>query len=200
MEKYKKYYGVIIFTVTVVALCLVSYNLISPQINKYTTLNKSVTEKEATSKQLQTKLKSINAKMQKLKESLSETQKKVYSPIESDLGSDSLFFSLYDDIIEMAHVNSVQIKSLSYVYNPENDDFVKSGKDTYFVCDINMELVSNYINLGKLVQDLYQYPYYIRINSIETKPSNTNKKVLFTNLSIRLYAHTEPEASNSVKL
>ena len=30
-----------------------------------------------------------------------------------------------------------------------------------------MDLVSNYVNLGKLIQDIYQYPYYLKINESE---------------------------------
>ena len=57
-----------------------------------------------------------------------------------------------------------------------------------------MELVSNYVNLGKLIQDLYQYPYYIKINELEVKPYEKDKKILISNLSLRLYAHTEPDS------
>ena len=63
-----------------------------------------------------------------------------------------------------------------------------------------MEIVSNYINLGKLIQDIYQYPYYIRINSLSVKPYEKDKKILLSNLSLRLYAHTAPEEQNSSAL
>ena len=97
-------------------------------------------------------------------------KKKIYSPVESDLGNDTLFFTLYNDLIEMIHANSVKIKSIDYSYNPASDKFVEFGKDVYFVCDVDMELVSNYVNLGKLIQDIYQYPYYIKINEMDIKP------------------------------
>ena len=132
-------------------------------------------------------------KIANIKNSISGSQKKIYSPLEADLGNDSLFFTLYNDVIEMVHANSVKIKSINYNYNPETDAFVKFGKDVYFVCDINMEVVSNYVNLGKLIQDIYQYPYYIKINELEVKPYQSDKKVLVSNLSLRLYAHTTPK-------
>ena len=121
------------------------------------------------------------------------SQKKIYAPQESDLGNDSLFFNLYNDLIEMLHANNVKIKSISYTYNPKEDEFVKFGKDVYFVCDVNMELASNYTSLGQLIQEIYQYPYYVKINNIDIKPYAKDKKILLTNLSIRLYAHTEPQ-------
>ncbi len=81
---------------------------------------------------------------------------------------------------------------MEYKYNPEGDAFVKFGQDVYFVCDINMELVSNYTNLGKLIQDIVQYPYYIKINRIQVHPYEKDKKILISDVSLRLYAHTAP--------
>ena len=120
--------------------------------------------------------------------------------MESDLGNDTLFFTLYNDVIDMLHANSVRIKSINYTYNPADDEFVKFGKDAYFVCDINLDLISNYVNLGKLIQDIYQYPYYVKINSIEVKPYIKDKKVLTSKLSLRLYANTEPKDLSDLEL
>ena len=62
------------------------------------------------------------------------------------------------------HANSIKIKSIDYKYNPETDVFVTmGGKDAYFVCDLNLELVTNYVNMGKLLENIQQYPYYIKI-------------------------------------
>ena len=93
----------------------------------------------------------------------------------------------------MLHANSVKIKSISYTYNPAEDKFVGFGKDVYFVCDVNIDTASDFVSLGKLVQDIYQYPYYIKINKIDIKPYERNKKILLSNISLRLYAHTSPK-------
>jgi hypothetical protein len=81
---------------------------------------------------------------------------------------------------------------LHYIYNPKDDSFVTAGNGAYFVSDVKMELVSNYISLGKLIQDIYQYPYYIKICNVEIKPYAKDKKILLTNMTLRLYAHTDP--------
>lgn len=196
MEKYKRYYGVGLFLFTAFILIYASYNMIVPKVEELTSSNTQIEQKQAT---LDAKLREksiVQAKIKKIKDSVAGSQKKIYSPVESDLGNDSLFFTLYNDVIEMVHSNSIKIKSINYTYNPAEDPFVKFGKDVYFVCDINMELVSNYKNLGKLVQDLYQYPYYVKINQLEVKPYPKDKKVLISNLSLRLYAHTEPIEQN----
>ena len=195
MEKYKKYYGVICFCVAVALLILGVVNIITPKTNELNSLKADIEQKQVLLNGLENKLSIVKQKIKRIKNSIISSQKKVYSPIESDLGNETLFFTLYNDVIEMVHANSVKIKSIDYTYNPETDAFVKFGKDIYFVCDVNMELVSNYVNLGKFIQDLYQYPYYIKINEVDIKPYQKDKKILITNLSLRLYAHTEPDTN-----
>lgn len=192
MERYKRFYGIAIFLLTLVALLNLSFNIVAPRINRYNSSTEQLKQREEALAHKKNDKITVENKLKKIKDSRLGSVKKIYSPLESDLGNDTLFFTLYNDIIEMVHSNSIKIKALNYSYNPESDEFVKFGKDTYFVCDINMELVSNYINLGKLIQDLYQYPYYIKINEIEVKPYNKDKKILLTNMSIRLYSKTEP--------
>lgn len=198
MDKYKRYYGVIVFCIASILLIFGFVQLISPKVTELNNLKASIEQKQGQISELENKLNIVKQKIKKIKNSIISSQKKIYSPIESDLGNETLFFTLYNDVIEMVHSNSVKIKAIDYTYNPETDAFVKFGKDIYFVCDVNMELVSNYINLGKLIQDLYQYPYYIKINEIEVKPYQKDKKILITNMSLRLYAHTEPDDTTNV--
>ena len=193
MDKYSRYYGIITFLVITIIALYGSYALIFP---KYTERNEVITKLESTKRNFESKTREkqvVENKIKKIKDSIVSSQKKVFTPVESDLGSDSLFFTLYNDIIDLLHTNSVKIKSIKYTYNPEDDAFVKFGKDVYFVCDVNLDLVSNYVNLGRLIQDLYQYPYYIKVNSIDIKPYPKDKTVLTTKLNLRLYANTEPK-------
>ena len=193
MDKSKRYYGVLAFLAAVGLLIFIVYSLFSPKIEEMKSLESSVNSKQSQLETLEKKLSIVKQKIKKIKDSIFTSQKKIYSPVESDLGSDTLFFTLYNDVIEMVHSNTIKIKRIDYQYNPEGDPFVSFGKGIYFVCDVDMELISNYVNLGKLIQDIYQYPYYIKINSLEVKPYEKDKKILISNLSLRLYAHTEPD-------
>lgn len=198
MDKYKKYYGIGIFVLTAFVLIYGAYSFISPKINELTSTNSELIKKQTELNSKRNEKNVVQNKIKKIKDSIVTSQKKLYAPTESDLGQDSLFFTLYNDVIEMIQGNSIKIKAINYVYNPAEDEFVKFGKDIYFVCDINLELISNYVNLGKLIQDLYQYPYYIKINSLEVKPYTKDKKVLISNLSIRIYTHTEPKEPTDI--
>ncbi len=192
MEKYKKYYGVMLFAAVALACVLGGYYMITPQIAEHTSSESNLQQKQNELQGKQAERGRVINKLKQLKDSIATSQKKIYSPVESDLGNDTLFFTLYNDLIEMVHANSVKIKSIDYSYNPASDKFVEFGKDVYFVCDVDMELVSNYVNLGKLIQDIYQYPYYIKINEMDIKPYEKDKTILVTNMSLRLYAHTAP--------
>ncbi len=198
MDKYKKYYGVMIFAAALFALFLAVYLILGPRIAETSNLKSNIENQENQLSSLKSKITIVQNKIKKIKNSIVSSQKKIYSPIESDLGNDTLFFTLYNDVIEMLHSNSIKIKTIEYTYNPETDSFVKFGKDVYFVCDVEMEVVSNYVNLGKFIQDVYQYPYYIKINNIEVKPYAKDKKVLISNISLRLYAHTSPEQTEDI--
>lgn len=198
MEKYKKYHGIMLFVAIAAGCILIAYALISPVIKDQIESESNLKQKqELLEKRTQDKT-LVENKLKRLKDSITSSQKKIYSPIETDLGNDTLFFTLYNDLLEMIRSNSVKIKSIDYSYNPESDKFVEFGKDVYFVCDVNMEVVSNYINLGKLIQDIYQYPYYIRINEIDIKPYEKDKTVLITTMSLRLYAHTAPQEEDTL--
>lgn len=193
MEKYQKYYGVIGFVVALIVLVAIVCALIVPKVNEIKSLDSSIASNTTKLDGKRQERARIEAKKKKLHDSIVNSQKKIYSPIDTGLEKDTLFFTLYNDVIEMLHANSVKIKSINYEYNPSSDSFVKFGKDVYFVCDVNMEVVSNYVNLGKFIQDIYQYPYYIKINNIEINPYKKDKKILITNISLRLYAHTSPD-------
>ena len=192
MDKYKRFYGLGLFVVMVVIAIYGAYTVIMPKLESITTINEKIEkkQKELDSKSREKKI--VENKLKKLKDSLASSQKKIYSPVESDLGDDTLFFTLYNDTLEMIKSNSVKIKKIDYLYNPKDDTFVSAGNGKYFVSDIKLELVSNYTNLGKLIQDIYQYPYYIKICNVNVRPYEKDKKILLTNMSLRLYAHTEP--------
>ena len=197
MDKYRRYYGVGLFLFVAFVLVYGAYNLVVPKLEELNSVSSDIETKQQLLDAKQQEKRVVEGKIKKIQDSVSGSQKKIYAPVESDLGNDTLFFTLYNDVIEMIHANSIKIKSFDYNYNPKDDQFVNSGKD-YFVCDVNLDLVSNYTNLGKLVQEIYQYPYYVKINQLDVKPYSKDKKILLTKLSLRLYAHTEPQEDDKI--
>lgn len=201
MDKMKRYKAIIISILLTIALIVGGYSFVKPQYDKMVSNQSKIEKLETKRKNLNKEVKIVKDKIAKIKESIISAQKKIYSPVESDLGDETLFFTLYNDVIEMVHANKIKIRSITpdYEIKPEDDNFVKYGKGAYFVADMDMELVSNYVDLGKLVQDLYQYSYYIKIKEINVRPYEKDKKILITNLSLRFYSRTEPDDVNSVQ-
>ena len=147
MDKYKRFLGVISFVAAVFVATFITIALIiKPMYASYMEQKESYETITQTYNQKKMQQANIQKKLTKLKESIMSSQKKIYSPLE-DIGNDTLFFTLYSDLIEMIHSNSIKIDSIEYQYNPEEDEFVKQ-KDQYFVCDVNLKLVSNYVNLN----------------------------------------------------
>ena len=193
MDKYKRYMGVIVFIIAVAAMIVATTMVLLPQYNTWVELRNKQENVAATLEQKRKTRDIIAKKIKELQKSVASSQKKIYTPMESKLGDDTLFFTLYSDVIDMVRANTIKIKTIDYKYNPKDDVFVEQDSKMYFVCDVNMEIVSNYVNLGKLIQDLYQYPYYIKINKIEVVPYQKDKTILLSSISLRLYAHTSPE-------
>ena len=195
MDKYKKFYGILLFITVAAFTIYIAVNTVVPKYNEYQESVAQVKKKEVKLKELKSKSKIVENKIKKIKDSISGSQKKIFFPQDADLGNDTLFFTLYNDLIEMIQSNQVKIKSINYEYNPDTDAFVRFGKDVYFVCDVNLEIISNFVNLGKLIQDIHQYPYYIKINEVSILPYKKDKTILLSTMKLRLYAHTLPEES-----
>ena len=163
MDKYSRYYGIGVFAIAIALSAVLGTQLIMPGVTNITKAINDVKAKKETLVQKQQAKQNVEKKKKQLQNSVINAQKKIYAPADFDLGNDSLFFTLYTDLIEMIKSNSIKVKSMEYSYNPKDDQFVTNGKDVYFVSEIDLELITNYVNFGKFIQDIYQYPYYIKI-------------------------------------
>lgn len=193
MDKYKRFLGVIIFALVTAFALYISIPMVKQPFDD---LEKSKQTLESKKAELEKEEKALSQARKDLKEMLetnSSATKKVFAPSEADLGEDTLYFTLYNDLIEMLHANSVKIKSIKKdTTGIDEDSFKVEGNGLYYVVNVNLDLVSNYTELGKLIEDIYQYRYYIKINSLDVRPHPKDKKILLSKLSLRMYAKTEP--------
>ena len=195
MEKYSRYYGIVLFIVIVCVAGVVGYKTLTKSITDLSNIKTTLEQKEVEYNRKVEEKKVVERKLEQIKNESTKTQKKLYAPADNDLGNDTLFFTLYNDLMEMIHANAIKIQTMKYEYNPEDDAFVKYSKNLYFVSDVEMRLISNYTNLGKFIQDVIQYPYYMRIMKLEVTPYSKDKKILTSTVVIRLYARTSPEVN-----
>ena len=102
MDKYKKFYGIFLFIAAAALTLYVAVNTVVPKYNEYQGSVAQVKKKESTLKDLKSKSKIVENKIKKIKDSISGSQKKIFFPQDADLGNDTLFFTLYNDLIEMS--------------------------------------------------------------------------------------------------
>lgn len=194
MEKYQKYLPTAIVAALIAIALFMSYSTISPLITKKIEVTEQYEAVQAKLKDAEEKLAVVNEKLKQLKETSIDNSKKIYYPTEADIDKESLFFTLYTDMIDIAKQNNIKIRSIDYKYYPSDDPFVsQGGKENYFVCDLDMKLISNYRDLRNFLEALFQYSYYLKFNKISIVPHQTDKRILLSDFSVRLYAHTDIE-------
>ena len=195
MSKLEKSFPLIVAAGIIAGSIGFAYNQIVPQVETKESLVSTLEQKEQELKNTQTKLNNILKKVNEMKEQLNaDVAKKIYYPSEADLGQESVGFFLYSEVIALAKENNIKIRSIEPDYNVKNDPFLEQGgRSNYYVCDLNMKLISNYKDLRNFIEALYQYEYYLKFNDIEITPYETDKKILLTDFSVRLYSHTDIE-------
>lgn len=195
MEKQLKKWGVFgAVCIAILASLAYTYNIVVPLNEEVNSLKAELLDKEQEYSRLNSKLVEMQNRLNQMTNTSSDVPKKLFFPLESDFDNESLFFTLYSDVIDLAKQSNIKIRSIDYKYNPANDPFVsKGGKDNYFVCDLEMKLISNYKDLRNFVELLYQYPHYIKFMKLTVSPYKTDKRILLSDFTIRLYSHTDVE-------
>lgn len=184
----KKYKDVVLYIVLIVLLFVWAVTKLQPKIVEYADLFKSVKEKTIERDDLKRKLDSYKQAEERKATAQVGLIKKIYRP-ESGMGdAESVFSSMFDLIIEYARYNGIKTRSIEYIYNPPEDEFVKGAGGRYNVCQLNLQMVGDYSDFESFLKDLYKYPYLIGFSKIEITPYEKNKKILLINLELRLYA------------
>ena len=151
-------------------------------------IEKSLQTKTVELADLQIKLETLKAAEAEKNLATAGLVKKVYKPETEGLDAESSFTVIFDDIIEMAKYNGIKIYSIEYIYNPPEDEFVKGAADKFNVCEVNLDIISDYVDLESFLKELYKYPYLVNINKFTAIPYTKNKKILLTKLQLKLYS------------
>lgn len=184
MQRYKE---AILAVILIIVGFVYSVVTLRPQVSKIYHVEKDLGEKTVSLADLQRQLDEIKKQQQKKKDT-SHLLKKIYKPNASGLDQESVFTVLFDDIIDMAKYNSIKIYSMEYTYNPADDEVVKEAQGKYSVCQLNMAIISDYPDLNSFLREIFKYPYLVNINKIEMAPYTKNKRILLSNLQLKLYA------------
>jgi len=184
MQRYKT---AILYIVFVLIGFIYSIVTLRPQILEVISLKEQIETKTIEAADLERKLDALKASEME-KTTISGQVKNIYKPDSPGLEAESSFTVIFDDIVDMAKYNGVKIYSIEYIYNPAEDEFVKGAPSLYNVCELNIALIADYPDLESFMKELYKYPYLINIDKVELAPYQKNKRLLLTNLRIKLYA------------
>lgn len=187
----KKYKDLILWTFLVlIGIIAVAY-FTKPKVGEIIRTERALSEKTAQATNLQQtldELKKNKAAADAQKNAPTLQAKNIYKPETTSTAAESSFTILFDDLIDMAKYNGIKIYSIKYDYNPAEDDFVKNAAAQYNVCALTMQLVSDYSDLESFLRELYKYPYLVNVDKLEIIPYTKNKKILVSNLQLKLYA------------
>ena len=185
MRKYREAVLYILFMILIIVFAVWQ---IKPKVVGIVHVERDLKAKTVELEDLDRKLETLRL-VAKAKDAQSAKQiKKIYKADEAGLDTESSFAIPFEDVVEMAKYNAIKIYSMEYVYNPESDEFVKGGAGAYNVCQLNMQVIADYVDLESFLKDLYKYPYLITFDKIELIPYQRNKKILLTNLQLKLYS------------
>lgn len=188
----KKYKEVILYTVFILLVFVFVAGKTKPEAGKIIRIERGIKDKTVQITDLERQLddfkKAEADAAAKKEEAQTQAVKNIYKPETTSSEAESSFTVVFDDIIDMAKYNGIKIYSIGYVYNPGEDDFVKNASSQYNVCQVNMQLVSDYSDLESFLRELYKYPYLLNVDKLEITPYPKNKKILLSVLQLKLYA------------
>lgn len=181
-----KYKEVILYAVFLIIVFIFSITKLQPELFSFINVKKTMGDQSRKLDDLESRLSELKQREAE-KMDLSEVTKDIFKPDAFNSSIEDSSTVIFDDVIDMAKYNGIKIYSIGYVYNPKDDEFVTQASDKYNVCQLNLSLISDYLDLGSFLKDLYKYPYLINIGRLDTIPYPKNKKILMTNLQIKLY-------------
>ena len=137
------------------------------------------------------------SQLEQFKREESETQKALesagadkpfYKSIEQGLDTEAVIAGEFAEILQLIQANKIKVRSITYDYNPSDDEFVKGASDKYNVARLNTEMIANYSNYDNFLKELYKHEHFLDIQSVEIVPYRKNKKILLINFKLKLYA------------
>lgn len=183
MLKYKE--AILYLIIIAIAFIFLAVQIV-PKVQELFNTRKTMIEKTTEAADLKTKIEELEKYEKQKADNIIEI-KKIFKQDTPDLEPESAFTVTFEDIINMAKYNDVKIFSLNYSYNPSDDEFVTQSAAQYNVCQLDMELVSDYQNFSSFLKELFKYPYLINIDKIELIAYPKNKKILLIKLRLKLY-------------
>lgn len=183
----RKYREAIIYTIFILIGFIYALVNIRPAIVNIFQVETGINKQTNQLSDSEKKLEALK-KTEQEKQSIVGQAKNIYTPDITGLDAESSFAIIFDDVIDMTKYNGIKLYAIEYVYNPQDDDFVKGAPSKYNVCQLNMSVIGDYADIESFLKELYKYPYLVNIDKVELSPYPKNKKILLSKMQIILYS------------
>lgn len=104
------------------------------------------------------------------------------------MGTDSGFNTLFEGILNKSKELDIKTQSVDYEFiTPAKESSRNLVQNKFSVCNLTMNIITDYVTFEQFLQDIYSYNYLIKINSIEIIPYEKDKRMLLITLGLKLY-------------
>ena len=131
--------------------------------------------------------KKIEMEKEVAQRNIESMEKQFYKPAEQGLDVESTATLQFAEITELLRMNSIKTRSISYEYNPQDDNFVKNVSEDYSATRLRAEMLGSYKDFENFLKDLYKHEHFLDICKIEVVPYKKDKKILIINFELKLY-------------
>ncbi len=101
------------------------------------------------------------------------------------------------EINDLIKYYGIKMYKVNYNYDPAEDIFYKEMKDSYSVCNMEMELFATYMKFQSFLKDLYKHEHFLDIQSVEVNPYKKDKSILNVKMNLSLYAERDKSANEN---
>ena len=201
-----KQYGLYLLLLVLLLGYGIHYTVNTPLV-KYKTNKENLKQQQEMVSNLQRELDTYKEQLAKKQEEKDKSKKeqeeleknRTVKPIfKTKIQSSDSFSSntpLFEDIIKILKSNKLKLIAIENKTAGFDDPIVQNGGGTYNTCMVDMQILGTYPNFQKFLTYLYDYPYLIKIASINVVPYDVEKTKLIIRLSIILYSETVSETT-----
>lgn len=101
------------------------------------------------------------------------------------------------EINDLIKYYGIKTYRVNYNYDSPDDLFYKNKKESFGVCEMNMELFATYMKFQSFLKDLYKHEHFLNMQAIEIVPYKKDKSILNIKMKISLYAEKDANADEN---
>ena len=122
------------------------------------------------------------------------------SPVAGTNESLGVFGNMFEDIIKMAQVNGLLIRSIEYNMRPSGDLLYAENADSYNACELKFFFVGTYGQMQAFLNDMNKnFQYLTSISGLTISAFPENPDYLLINENITLYSEKPTSEINKAK-